>query len=264
MKNLKNSLFKLGLAMSASLAGCSIEHNLDKSAYEHVLVETQPVFSPTPGLIILSDEEITNQADSTLPSEGGTTLNVYGPLNDRRIVRGNLFRVTFSKSWGASPFESYTLNYGFHTDETQSVVMSLDAKGSFSVVVEAPTNAEGLHFTIEGSQGMVYRDEDKSYTLKTYESAITVNRSSNNLTVMYAGPAVGYHETLEYAWNSTNLIQKKTMTATNISGSYYYPDNYAMTTVSLPETNSTLFFQVDGNLITDNNHGNYYIYDWSI
>ncbi len=256
----------LGLGLAS--AACSVQE--PQAAYNTLpivetgepAIDTSAHFLPADELaqFDLIDEGGLSTVSRNVQSSDGVSIFVYGPLHDRRAVRGKQVGVSFARMWGANPGETFTVLYGFYgqrTDRSASLIQG--TYGNFYIFLDVPQDAQGFYFKIVSSLGTIYSDAALPYSLKVYDAIASVSLAGGQLTVNYSGDAIGYHETLHYGYNNWQAVSDMPMYSYSYTvPKYVQPGGYASATITIPAWANYIDFAVNGNGIWDNNGGG----DW--
>lgn len=208
------------------------------------------------GLISNKSDEVSTKGN--VAAGDNANIFVYGPLHDRRIVRGKKLGISFCRNWASEA--TYTVYYSFSgTNLNKAATLNGTGYGNLVAFIDVPADAQGFYFIIQGSQGDSYSDGGAPLFLKTYDSIASLQLIGGKLTVNYSGKAIGYHEKLRFGWNNWADVKDYPMYSVNYTiAKYAQPGGYAYVNIDIPSWANYIDFVVSGNTIWDNNNGK----DW--
>lgn len=195
-----------------------------------------------------------------------TAVSVYGPLHDRRAVRGKKLEFSYFANNTAL---TYTLRYGYSpTTLTSSIVLAANTNnGNRKALITVPANAgDRLYFKITDSAGNTYGDYNgQPYYVRVYDRIVSYGYAmpynpvyapgvAGYLTVNYAGPVSGAATILHYGFDNWQNVKDTNMQYYTASA-YYGAADYASVTLELTSTVSMLDFVFRSGNAWDNNGG---------
>ncbi len=272
------------LIISALLGACSLsseQSSLSGVTDLEVRLTGDPAVDTSIQSLPLEELRLLGLID--LESKGATisdnsSINVYayayGPLNDKRAVRGQ--KLLFNASiYGAQSNATFSLAWGY-TPQSMNRILMLSNNGTtiYRGLIDVPVDAsDKIYYKIIGQDGTVYMEKDnRPYRVDVFNYIFSYSFSGNYhyythegsnepfvgwIYFNYAGPAVGPSMLFHYGFNNWQNVTNQSMRwITNTD--YYYPANYGTITFEVQSYADYLDFVFYGNGIWDNNNGSDY------
>jgi hypothetical protein len=202
-------------------------------------------------------QELPSVRTRNVVSSSDVFLAVYGPLHDRRVVRGKSVCICFRDISSSNGLGVYKAVCGFSSGDMSSTNVLTNNGGSLLYTyVDVPDNAEGFYFYISASDGSTFTDDSDPYSLKVYDSIVSLCYYDSTLVVNYSGSAIGENEVLHFGYNNWQGVSETNMTRyTEARPQYFSTGGYCSVSFSIPDTANYIDFVVRGNGIWDNNSG---------
>lgn len=198
---------------------------------------------------------------TTKSGTGVVSATTYGPLSDRRAVRGRKFCVNVNIN-GTLSDTNFTVKYGTNPNNlNQSFPMSQTGYGNRVAFIPVPNNSTltKVYYKVVGNAGAVADNGGKPFTVAVYSSIFSYRMQGSQVILNYSGPAAGGETWLHAGWNNWNNVFDSQMTSVTYEvWKYAAPGGYANVYVDLPYWANYLDYVVTGNGIYDNNSGK----DW--
>jgi hypothetical protein len=250
--------------LSLSLAACGGFEETTVERVEYRLTGDAAVDASLP-LLPRDELALTGLADGARTA-GSLGVSVYGPLHDRRAVRGKGLSIAVYTA--THPSTSWTLAWGAAPARLGNTIqLSNNGTGSFQLVLAVPEGyPDRLYFRLIDDAGVAHGEADGSaFVVRVYTRILShafarsydyENRYAGHLTVNYSGP-LGANDapvTLHHGWNNWQNVADVPMTRIHTSAWYSVAD-YATAIIPIPH--DAVYFDAafsDGDA-WDNNDG---------
>lgn len=195
---------------------------------------------------------------------------VYGPLHDKRAVRGEKIAVSVTVN-DADTNDVFRIAYGYSPEQLDTILVLSNTgysyrKGKIDVASDA---LDKIYYKVLDAQGNEYFDRDgEAFWFTVFDYIFSYSFSTTYyyggetsvagfLYVNYSGPAVGEGMSLHFGWNDWQNVTNINMSL-HTNGTSYYPANYGSIRLDVPNDAHYLDFVINGNGIWDNNDGQDY------
>jgi hypothetical protein len=275
MKIVRNSVFPI--LLMAVVSACSVSDLQDGNRQPGQAKRIDLVYTGDPAvdasLAFLTEAELRafghiadSDNDLAVKSSGDGSIvsYVYGPLRDRRIVRGK--RLVVSVMEYPMPFSSnqYVIRYGFYggTDLVTNTVEN--GYGMRLAMLDVPSDATEFRYFVEDQNGNVFDNNGVPFSVKPKDSAVSLKIIENydgyrQLIINYAGSVADSGTSIHYGWNDWNNVGETYMMYYSYPNlKYASPGGYVWTSIPIPNQANYSDFVFRNGSSWDNNNGN----DW--
>lgn len=198
------------------------------------------------------------------------SMNAYGPLSDRRLIRGKRVAVV-ARPLAPSPSrpprglpagETYQVFYGNDPSRIFDwAELRPTEYGTLAAVFDLPTSTPGgrFYYRLVGSKGTVVDNGGFPFSQQVVDSAVRLGVEGGRLLLRYSGPAAGPDSRLHAGWNGWKTVFDMGMASIDQGAAKYgSPGGFTSALLEVPSWATSIDFVVFHRDSCDNHGGR----DW--